>query len=170
MATPPSVPAKQPRPDKLKRTGSHSSRGSNPGITPKQWEVFFKELEASSNSTRSCLAAGFDRSAIYVRSAKDPEFKVRYEEARQRGLDSWEDEVARRAFNGHYKPVWYNGQIVGEEQVFSDTLAMFLLRGGKPEKYKDRAEVTSTNVSVELPYTRLTEDEIDAELRRRLGL
>lgn len=55
-----------------------------------------------------------------------------------------EDEAVRRAHEGINKAVRYKGKIVGYETEFSDSLLIFTLKGGKPEKYKDRATFEHT--------------------------
>ena len=40
------------------------------------------------------------------------------------------------------EPVYYQGEVVGQVQRYSDTLLMFLLKGRRPEKFKDRTELT----------------------------
>lgn len=70
----------------------------------------------------------------------DPQFKADWERCRAAGLDALEDEATRRAFEGVAEPVFHLGVPVGTVQKYSDTLTIFLLKGGKPEKYKDRVE------------------------------
>lgn len=55
-----------------------------------------------------------------------------------------EDEAVRRANEGIRKAVRYKGKIVGYDTEFSDSLLIFMLKGGKPEKYKDRASFEHT--------------------------
>ena len=46
----------------------------------------------------------------------------------ERGLGALEDEVMRRAKDGVVEPIFYQGQIVGENRRYSDALAMFILK------------------------------------------
>jgi hypothetical protein len=56
------------------------------------------------------------------------------------GTDVLEDEVFRRAREGVEKPVFYEGVECGTVRVYSDTLAIFLLKGRRPDKFKERTE------------------------------
>ena len=63
------------------------------------------------------------------------------------GLDALEDEAMRRAKDGVARFVVSGGKVVmhpetGEpltKRVFSDTLAMFLLKARRPERYRKRS-------------------------------
>lgn len=69
---------------------------------------------------------------------EDPEFAAAWDKAKAIGLDALEDEATRRAFEGTEKPVFHLGSECGTIREYSDTLTIFLLKGGKPEKYRER--------------------------------
>jgi hypothetical protein len=71
---------------------------------------------------------------------KDPEYAVAFEEARKMAGDFLEEEAIRRAREGVMRPVHYKGAHVDDVPEFSDTLLIFLLKGAKPERYKERTE------------------------------
>jgi hypothetical protein len=54
--------------------------------------------------------------------------------------DQLEQEARRRAHDGVRKPVYQGGKRVGYIQEYSDTLLIFLLKGLRPEKYRERFE------------------------------
>lgn len=62
-------------------------------------------------------------------------------EALDDAVDDMELEAKRRAFKGTLKPVYQGGEKVGEIREYSDTLAIFLLKAHRPEKYRERHEV-----------------------------
>lgn len=70
----------------------------------------------------------------------DPDFAAAWDKAKAAGIEALEDEALRRAFEGTDKPVFYLGAEVGTIREYSDTLAIFLLKGAKPEKYRERTE------------------------------
>jgi len=110
-------------------------------VTPEKKAAFCAALVASGgNVTRACEAIDVARLTAYRWREDDPEFAADWERAKAAGLDALEDEATRRAFEGNDKPVYQQGQNVGTIREYSDTLAIFLLKGGKPEKYKDRVE------------------------------
>lgn len=77
----------------------------------------------------------------------DPAFAKAWDEAKAIGLEALEDEALRRAFEGYDKPIVHMGIITDTVKEYSDTLAIFLLKGGKPEKYRDnvRQEISGPN-------------------------
>lgn len=52
-------------------------------------------------------------------------------------MDLCEGELHRRAFKGVLKPVYQGGARVGSIREYSDTLAIFLMKAHRPEKYRD---------------------------------
>ncbi len=56
------------------------------------------------------------------------------------GADLLEDEAVRRAKDGVEEPVYQGGKLVGHVQKYSDTLLIFLLKGAKPEKFRERSQ------------------------------
>lgn len=111
---------------------------------PAIWEAaFLRVLARRGNVTDACTAADIERSTAYRRRDDYPEFKALWEEALKQASDSLEDVAWKRATEGTEKPVWYKGNQVGTELEYSDALLMFLLKGNKPEKFKERMDVTS---------------------------
>jgi hypothetical protein len=95
--------------------------------------------ECGGNITRACKRAGIGRNAIYEWRGDAPQFKVEYDSAVDRCIDTLEDEARRRAFEGVKKPVYYSGKKIGVISEYSDTLLIFLLKAGRPERYRARS-------------------------------
>ena len=74
---------------------------------------------------------------------KDKVYATAYKAAQQIAADHFEDEIYRRGFEGYERPVTYQGEITGHYTDYSDTLAIFALKGLRPEKYRDNAPITS---------------------------
>jgi hypothetical protein len=114
-------------------------------LTPERKSAFLAALvTAGGNVTRACEAVDICRMTAYEWRDEDPAFAADWERCKAAGLDALEDEATRRAFDGVAEPVFHQGVPVGTVQKYSDTLAIFLLKGGKPEKYKDRVEHSGT--------------------------
>lgn len=105
------------------------------------WPVFLESLRNMPNVARACRAAGISRQTAYKHKHDFNEFAKAWEDALQDGLDKWEEEMARRAFEGNDVPVMYEGQVVQWRKDFSDTLAIVLMKAHRPEKYRERSEV-----------------------------
>ena len=52
-----------------------------------------------------------------------------------------EEETWRRAYEGVSKGIYHNGELVATEQQYSDTLAIFLLKAHRPEKFRDYTSI-----------------------------
>ena len=113
--------------------------------TPEKYEKFLATLQKTGgNISRACKAEGIARNTAYTWRDEDKDFAIRWDEALQAGLDELEQEARRRAFEGLQNAVFYKGEVVGYEREYSDTLMIFLLKGGRPEKYKDRQEIEAS--------------------------
>ena len=120
----------------------------NVKVTPEKKIAFCAALAASGGSvTRACEAVDIARMTAYRWRDEDPAFAADWDRAKAAGLDALEDEALRRAFEGYDKPIVHQGVITDTVREYSDTLAIFLLKGGKPEKYRDnvRQEISGPN-------------------------
>ena len=72
--------------------------------------------------------------------AEDVRYCECFELVRAVLADEAEEEAYRRAFLGYDTPVSHRGEIQSWYKSYSDALAMFLLRGMKPERYGRHAE------------------------------
>jgi len=79
---------------------------------------------------------------VYAWRKRDPAFALAWDETLQAAMDTvLEPEAIRRAVEGSERGIWYQGERVGVEREYSDTLLIFLLKGWNPDRYKDRREV-----------------------------
>lgn len=110
--------------------------------------AFLAALENTGSITESAKAAGVCRDTVYDCKRKDAEFARRWEEALDRGADTLEDEARKRAFAG------------------SDTLPMFMLKGIRPQKWREsRATIrpAELNKMIEVELARIAKQkEVDA--------
>jgi hypothetical protein len=110
--------------------------------TPKREEGFLRCLrESGGNVSRACEAAGLSRQTAYEWRSADKDFAERWDETVEAGTDELEEEARRRAFAGVDEPVFYQGDECGTVRKYSDTLLIFLLKGRKPDKYRERVTI-----------------------------
>lgn len=113
-------------------------------ITPEQFEKFLELLREVPNITRAARLLGLTPRAFRNHKEKNPEFSALWDEALEEAIERCEAEVHRRAFEGTEKPVTFQGVITDTYREYSDTLAMFLLKAHRPDKYRERVDQNIT--------------------------
>lgn len=141
-----------------------------PSFTPIVTEAFLHAVALTGNISVTCEEMKLNRLTVYQMKATNEAFASRLNEALEHGVRGWEDEAARRAFRGYDRPVYQQGMLVGKTKEYSDTLATFLLKGARPEKYREKAvnEITMNNGSV-LSTGALSDDELNAAINSKLA-
>ena len=117
----------------------------NRKMTNEKKAAFLAALAKTCNVTRACEAINIARVTAYEWRDNDEKFAAEWVKARNIGADALEDEATRRAFEGTDKPVFHMGVQCGAIREYSDTLAIFLLKGAKPDKYREHTHVDMTN-------------------------
>ena len=102
--------------------------------------AFIERLKATGNVTLAAAGAGVNRQHAYRTRNRNKTFRRRWDEALEQAVDLLEGE-ARRRTTGIRREVWYAGEVVGEESVYSDTLLIFLLKAHRPAKFRDNVKV-----------------------------
>jgi hypothetical protein len=82
-------------------------------------------------------ALGINRVTIYRWRQHDPSFAHAYSDAMEAGTDLIEQEARRRAVDGYDRPIFQRGELAGLERVYSDMLLALLLRGRRPEIFRE---------------------------------
>ncbi len=116
-------------------------------------------VESGGNITEACRQASVSRTTHHRWLAQDPAYATAFAEAEVKAVEALEDEARRRGMLGVEEPVFYEGQRVDVIRKYSDTLLIFLLKGAKPEKYRDNIAFKGT---VDIGNGG---NELDAELR-----
>lgn len=99
--------------------------------------TFLQELARGRSITGSAEKAGLGRTTVYQWRDADPVFAEAWDDAIERGSDNLEDEMHRRAFDGVTKPLVSGGRHVADVTEYSDTLAIFLMKARRPDKYRE---------------------------------
>jgi hypothetical protein len=91
---------------------------------------------------------GIDMRFHYMWKEKDPNYLPAFEQAREIAADRAEDEVFRRGITGIDHPLSFKGKLTGDKiKQYSDLLAIFWLKGNRPEKYREDSRL-QINVNV----------------------
>jgi hypothetical protein len=115
-------------------------------IHPKK-RALLVAMTTTPNLGVACKVAEITRMTMYnwLRS-DDADFCVAYKEARDMGIAVAEDEAWKRATDGTIEDVYGSlgaGEgtgVVGQKSVKSDTMLIFMLKGARPETYRERFE------------------------------
>lgn len=90
----------------------------------------------------ACNESGVGRSTVYAWLEHDEQFAMEFHQAETKSTELLEAEVYRRAHDGveRERPIFHKDVQIGTEIIteYSDTLAMFVLRARKPEKYREK--------------------------------
>ncbi len=130
-------------PKETKATPKKGRRTSTAATRQRDWQtIFINTLRQNGNIRASCEKAKINRATAYRERRSNKEFDELWGAALEDAGDTLEAEAWRRAVKGVLKPVFYQGEETGEVREYSDTLLIFLLKGAKPEKYKDRGEIS----------------------------
>jgi len=130
-----------------------TKRKAKPKITRKA--AFLAAYRATASITRAAAAAKISRSVHYCWLERDADYEEQFYAADREAAQIIEDEAIRRAVEGWDKPVIYQGELSYTwnpktrrkstkpltVRHFSDSILLALLKGSKPEKYKDRQAV-----------------------------
>ena len=109
-----------------------------------QWaqNKYLEAIPKVYTATAAAKLAGVTLQYVHQWRNLDPVFREREDEARDQLADSLESEAVRRAVKGVKKPIYQQGILAGYETVYSDALLALLLKAAKPDKYRERSEVT----------------------------
>jgi hypothetical protein len=137
---------------------------------PSKKAAFLAAFAECGRVSAAARSAKVTRAMHYRWLEEDPDYPAAFDRAQEQAAQAWEDEAVRRAVDGIFEPTTYKGQfvfpVIGFEKhpetgepIFSkpiygkkpfglvkhsDRLLEFLLRGARPDKYRDRGSVELT--------------------------
>lgn len=132
------------------------------GKGPDGWKsVYLETMRHCANVSISSKVAGVTRQAAQAARTTDPDFAAAEKQAIEAGIDLVEASAFKSAVYGDLKPVYHQGILCGEVLEYSDAMRAMLLKGRRPEVYRDKLEQSGTLNVVNTHLTR-------AEFKRRL--
>jgi hypothetical protein len=105
-------------------------------------QAFLAAYERTGSIRQAAIDVEIERVGHYRWLESDSEYAAMWEAAQEGFVQNLEAHAAIRATVGQERGVWYQGQRVGSEQWVSDNLLMFLLKGRRPDIYRDRTEIS----------------------------
>ena len=126
-------------------------------------KAFLAAFRETGNVRLACKAAKVSRSRHYQWRKEDVEYHEAFDLAKEEAADVLEAEAYRRAVEGVEKQAgWYKGVAGGIVREYSDNLLMFLLKGIRPEKYRERQEVAvSGGILSTIDFAQLPDEMIE---------
>ena len=132
--------------------------------------AYLRALARCGEITRAAKAAGIDRTLPWYWRQEDPAFTRLEAEARDVGAEVMVAEAYRRAIEGVEEPVYYQGQQVDRVRKYSDLLLMFLLKGARPQVYRDTAVNVQHSGTVQVDLSERLASALERARARRLDL
>ena len=119
-----------------------------------KWKLrFVAALEKTGIVGLAAKAAGVSRQTVYSHIKKDEDFAAEFDRAIEDSADLLEAEAVRRAVAGVEEPVFGKLEganagtgVVGSIRRYSDTLLIFMLKGRKPDVFRERVDHTVKGV------------------------
>jgi hypothetical protein len=108
-------------------------------LTRKDRAAFLEALGHGWSVRHAAVHAGRHWRRFYTLRDRDETFAAEWADAVGAGTDVLEHEAFRRAVDGVTEPIYQGGELVGHVQRYSDKLLEFLLRGRRPQTYRDNA-------------------------------
>jgi hypothetical protein len=116
-----------------------------PELSLQRKRIFLEAYQKNGVLKYACAAANVHRQTYYDWLRDDPTFATAAREAREVAIEALEEEAHRRAIEGVEDPIYYKGEFVATVRKPSDTLMIFLLKANRPEKYRERVELSGPN-------------------------
>lgn len=111
-----------------------------PALTRELKMVFLRAYARHGIISDGTSAAGITYRTHYRWRKEDEVFHEDCKVAETMANDLMEREARRRAIEGFDRPVIYQGEITGTYTDYSDALMTTLMKGNRPEKYKERTQ------------------------------
>lgn len=145
-------------------------RARHDGWTPERQVEFIEALAESGCVDEACGRVGMSASSAYAlrRRLDAASFRQAWDIALDYAIRRLSDAVFARALHGVARPVFFQGEQVGERRYYDERLAMFLLRYRDPVRYGAWRDGTIAEQHPEAPaiilskaVNRLEEDAAD---------
>lgn len=112
-------------------------RRRHDGWTAEKQVEFIEALAESACVDEACRKVAMSRGSAYaLRARRDAiSFRLAWDAALDYAVRALSDAAFSRALNGVARPVYFQGEQIGERRYYNERLTMFLLRYRDPERY-----------------------------------
>lgn len=108
-------------------------------------DLFLRQLRGHGLINAAATTAGVTARTVNRLREADAEFDYAVESALEAAADELELEARRRAVDGVDKGIYYQGERVGDEVIYSDTLLTTLLKAKRADEFAERKQITGAN-------------------------
>lgn len=129
------TPSKQ-KPEPIPAPRKHKVRSTKIRQT-----AFLAAYAMTASVTHAAKASRVSRSTHYLWFETDPKYVELFNRMQVRAAQVLVDEAVRRGVEGVEEPVYYQGEICGTVQKYSDSVLQTLLRAFDP-RFKDKTELS----------------------------
>ena len=130
-------------------------------ITAEERECFLARLAHGWSVTHAAQEAGHARQRFYELRDEEKAFADQWAHALDAGTEVLEDEARRRAVDGYDEETFdAEGRLLRRVRRYDGALLQLLLRGRRPEKYRDNASVEVQTPAVFVLESAFGEEEI----------
>lgn len=124
--------------------------------------AFLAAFRECGNISRAARESDVPRTMHYL-WMEDEEYVAAFRQAEEEAADHLEEEARRRAVDGLRRLKFFKGAPIIDpdtqepyyELEYSDTLLIFLLKGVRPDKFRDRHEITGKDGKALIPLEEL---------------
>jgi hypothetical protein len=106
-------------------------------LSARRKRVFLIALAETGIISQACARAGWTRSTAQGLRKTDEDFAARWDDALEVAADAAEAEAFRRGVHGWEKDVYFKGNKVGKEVIYSDRLLEMTLKARRPDRFRD---------------------------------
>jgi hypothetical protein len=111
-------------------------------FTARKRQRFLEQIEGGASVKEAARSIAMSPKALYKRRAADDVLRQAWLAAAEIGqqvqLDEVEAEIRRRAIDGVFRPIVYQGVVRGRYKDYSDTLLKMMAMALAPHKYRER--------------------------------
>lgn len=148
------TPRAKPKTKKAKASGANRRHDLPQRKKKARQAAFLDAFRQTGNISTAAKLAEVDRKEHYRWLEAGGDYPQQFEDATETAADGLEAEARRRAVEGVEEPVgWFKGEPGGYVRKYSDTLLIFLLKGARPEKYRERYEHTGKDGEALFPQS-----------------
>lgn len=136
--------------------------------------LFLQAIAQLPRIGRACRIAGITPATSWNwrHDETDVAFQEAFEVAWKLGIERAESELWRRGVEGYESPVYHQGRLVGTEREYDTTAAIFMLKGAKPETYRENQRIEHGGIGGGPIRTQVLDADAmtDEEIQKRLDL